>query len=62
MEQRGKPAADKRIGKANRPRPVEIRNAILGGVEKTGFDTGRLSQQEFAARFCAALGLRLPYS
>ncbi len=36
--------------------------AILGGEEKTAFDTGRLSPQEFAARICAAVGLRLPYS
>ena len=39
-----------------------IRDAILGSAEKIGFDTGRLSPQEFAERFCAALGLRLPYS
>src|SRR5471030_538586 len=39
-----------------------IRDSILGGAEKIGFDTGRLSAQEFAARFCAAIGLRLPYS
>jgi FMN phosphatase YigB (HAD superfamily) len=39
-----------------------IRDGILGGAEKLGFDTGRLSPQEFAARFCAAIGLRLPYS
>jgi len=39
-----------------------IRDAILGGADKLGFDTGRLSPQEFAERFCAAVGLRLPYS
>src|SRR5450759_2726520 len=39
-----------------------IRDAILGGREKIDFDTGRLSPQEFAARVCAAIGLRLPYS
>ena len=39
-----------------------IRDAILGGAEKIGFDTGHLSPQEFAARFCATIGLRLPYS
>jgi FMN phosphatase YigB (HAD superfamily) len=37
-------------------------DAIANGAEKSGFDTGRLSPQEFAARFCAAIGLRLPYS
>lgn len=41
---------------------VVIRDAILGGAEKIGFDTGRLSPQEFAKRFCAAIGLRMPYS
>jgi putative hydrolase of the HAD superfamily len=35
---------------------------ILGGAEKIGFDTGRLSPQEFAARFCSAIGLHLPYA
>ena len=37
-----------------------VHAAILGGAEKIGFDTGRLSPQEFAARFCAAIGLDLP--
>ena len=39
-----------------------IHDAILGGKEKIWFDTGRLSPQEFAARTCAAIDLRLPYS
>jgi putative hydrolase of the HAD superfamily len=39
-----------------------IHAGILGSAEKIGFDTGRLSPQEFAGRFCAAVGLRLPYS
>jgi len=39
-----------------------IREAIVDGGDKLGFDTGRLSPQQFAARFCAAIGLRLPYS
>jgi len=39
-----------------------ISDAILGGAEKIAFDTGRLSPQEFAARFCAAIGLRMPYA
>jgi HAD superfamily hydrolase (TIGR01509 family) len=38
-----------------------IHAAIHGGAEKLGFDSGRLSPQEFAARFCAAIGLHLPY-
>jgi len=39
-----------------------ILDAIRGGAEKVGFDTGQLSPQQFAARFCAAVGVRLPYS
>jgi len=39
-----------------------IREAIANGEDKLGFDTGRLSPQEFAARFCTAIGLHLPYS
>jgi glucose-1-phosphatase len=39
-----------------------ILEAIHSGEEKAAFDTGRLNPQEFAARFCAAIGLRLPYS
>ncbi len=39
-----------------------ILEAITKGEEKHGFDTGRLSPQHFAARFCAANGLRLPYA
>jgi FMN phosphatase YigB (HAD superfamily) len=39
-----------------------ICEAIHSGAEKIAFDTGRLSPQEFADRFCAAIGLRLPYS
>jgi FMN phosphatase YigB (HAD superfamily) len=39
-----------------------ICEAIDGGAGKIAFDTGRLSPQEFAARICAAIGLRLPYS
>ena len=39
-----------------------IREAIARGEDKLGFDTGRLSPQQFAARFCAAIGVRLPYA
>ena len=41
---------------------ARILEAIVGGKEKIAFDTGRLSPQEFASRFCAAIGVRLPYS
>ena len=50
-----------RLGAAGGAPAVVIRDAILGGAEKIGFDTGRLSPREFATRFCAALGLRLSY-
>jgi FMN phosphatase YigB (HAD superfamily) len=39
-----------------------IHAAIREGTEKTEFETGRLSPQEFAARFCSAIGLSLPYA
>jgi putative hydrolase of the HAD superfamily len=41
---------------------ADIAQAIRGGADKLGFDSGRLNPQEFAARFCAAIGLRLPYA
>jgi glucose-1-phosphatase len=43
------------------PAPV-ILEAIHKGADKLEFDTGRLSPQEFAARFCASIGLQLPYA
>ena len=39
-----------------------IHDAIVNGEDKKSFDTGRLSPQQFAARFCAAIGLHLPYA
>jgi len=36
--------------------------AIRDGSEKTQFETGRLGPEEFAARFCTAIGVRLPYA
>jgi putative hydrolase of the HAD superfamily len=41
---------------------ADIAEVIRGGADKLGFDRGRLSPQEFAARFCAAIGVRLPYA
>ena len=38
-----------------------ILEAIERGEEKRAFDTGKLTPQQFAARFCAAIGVRLPY-
>jgi glucose-1-phosphatase len=39
-----------------------ILEAIVKGEDKHAFDTGRLSPQEFAARFCAAISVRVPYA
>jgi FMN phosphatase YigB (HAD superfamily) len=54
--------ACKRLEAAGAAPAAVIHAGILGGTEKIDFDTGRLRPQEFAARFCAAVGLRLPYS
>lgn len=51
-----------RLEKAGGASAAVILEAIHGGAEKIAFDTGRLSPQEFAARFCAAVGVRLPYA
>lgn len=39
-----------------------ILEVIHGGADKLGFDSGHLEPQEFAARFCASIGLRMPYA
>lgn len=39
-----------------------IREAIASGPDKQAFDTGRLSPEQFAARFCASIGAKLPYA
>jgi len=54
--------ACKRLEAAGSAPAAVILEAIANGEDKLGFDTGRLSPQQFAARFCAAIGLRLPYS
>ena len=54
--------ACKRLEAAGGAPAAAIREAIAQGEDKFAFDTGRLSPQKFAARFCAAIGLRLPYS
>ena len=54
--------ACRRLAAAGGAPAAVIRDAILGGADKLGFDTGRLSPREFAARFCAAIGVRLPYA
>jgi len=54
--------ACKRLETAGGAPAAVIYEAIANGEDKLGFDTGCLSPQEFAERFCAAIGLRLPYS
>jgi glucose-1-phosphatase len=39
-----------------------IHDIIAGGPDKQSFDTGRLSPEQFAARFCASIGANLPYA
>jgi glucose-1-phosphatase len=53
--------ACKRLEAAGGAPAAVIREAIVSGADKAAHDTGRLGPQEFAARFCAAIGLRLPY-
>jgi len=54
--------ACKRLEAAGGTPAAVIREAIASGADKLAFDTGRLSPKEFAARFCAAIGARLPYA
>ena len=54
--------ACKRLEEAGGAPAAAIFEAIAHGEDKAGFDTGRLSPREFAARFCAAVGVRLPYA
>jgi putative hydrolase of the HAD superfamily len=54
--------ACKRLEAAGGAPAALIHEAIASGEEKKAFDSGRLSPQEFAARFCAAIGVRLPYA
>jgi putative hydrolase of the HAD superfamily len=54
--------ACKRLEAAGGAPAAAIREVIVNGEDKLGFDTGRLSTDQFAARFCAAIGLRLPYA
>ena len=54
--------ACKRLEAAGDAPAAVILEAIAKGEDKAGFDTGRLSPQQFAVRFCATIGLHLPYS
>lgn len=54
--------ACKRLEAAGGAPAAVILEAIAEGEDKRAFDTGRLSPEQFAARFCAAIGVRLPYA
>jgi len=54
--------ACKRLEAAGGAPAAAILETIAKGEDKLAFDTGRLSPEQFAARFCAAIGVRLPYA
>ncbi len=54
--------ACKRLEAAGGAPAAAIHDLIANGEDKLAFDTGRLTPQQFAARFCAAIGVRLPYA
>jgi FMN phosphatase YigB (HAD superfamily) len=54
--------ACRRLEAAGGEPAADICEAIVNGADKAGFDTGRLSPQEFAARCCSSAGLSLPYA
>ena len=54
--------ACKRLEAAGGAAAAVIHETIASGADKKAFDTGRLSPQEFAARFCASIGANLPYA
>ena len=54
--------ACRRLEAAGGARAADLCKTIVDGADKAGFDTGRLSPQEFAARCCASVGLSLQYA
>jgi FMN phosphatase YigB (HAD superfamily) len=54
--------ACKRLEAAGGAPAAVIDETIHGGADKLRFDTGRMSPRQFAERFCAAIGVRLPYA
>ncbi len=54
--------ACRRLAAAGGAPAADLGEAIVNGADKAGFDTGRLSPQEFAARCCASAGVSLPYA
>ncbi len=54
--------ACRRLEAAGGAPAADLCEAIVNGADKAGFDTGRLSPQEFATRCCVAAGVSLPYA
>ncbi|TSA14804.1 MAG: hypothetical protein D4R74_07615 [Betaproteobacteria bacterium] len=54
--------ACKRLEAVGGAKAAVIHEVIVNGPDKQAFDTGRLSPQAFAQRFCAAIGVSLPYA
>jgi FMN phosphatase YigB (HAD superfamily) len=54
--------ACRRLEAAGGAPAADLREAIVNGADKAGFDTGRVSPQQFAARCCASAGVSLPYA
>ena len=54
--------ACRRLEAAGGAPAAAIYETIANGPDKKDFDTGRVGAQEFAARFCAAIGARVPYA
>ena len=54
--------ACKRLEAAGGAPAAAIHETIARGADKHDFDCGRLNPKQFAARFCAAIGVRLAYA
>lgn len=54
--------ACRRLEAAGGASAATIYQTIARGEDKAAFDSGRLSPQQFAARFCAAVGAHIPYA
>ena len=54
--------ACKRLEAAGGAPAAVIHESIASGPDKQAFDTGGLSPEQFAARFCTVIGASLPYA
>ncbi len=54
--------ACKRLEAAGGAAAAVVYETIANGPDKQAFDTGRLSPQQFAARFCASIGAHVSYA